>query len=238
MLQNCKMQIARKELGRKINQWIEAVLAEMRWSAQTWAGKAGVSPSTLTRHIGSGESVPQQATLKKLNKVLAEIRPDLKLDMAAVRQSLSEGAAESETKPNRPPVSASIGGWIQGDGKVNNRPKRPEDMERMLRPVVLPGMFDDSGLTAFVVDDALLWPFKKGWILYFKESTLQDCIDEYSLVTLRDESRWFGTLRLNGNRFDLDHTIPTVSLRDVKIRSILRLEHASMSLPADRGQPS
>jgi len=227
----------RENQGEKIVQWMETVLAETGWSAQAWAERANISPTTLTRRMEARVGIPHKATIRKLNKALADKRPDLQLGRSAVGDSDGRSRIITPGESRPPPGSAVVKGWILGDGKVANRPKNLADIDIAIRPIVLPSYFHASGLCCYVVDDPMMWPFQKNWCLFFSESNLEDCIDKYCLATLKDGSQWFRMLRINGNRWDLDHTVPTISMRGVEIQSILRLEHIMTSLPTER-QPS
>ena len=164
-------------------------------------------------------------------------RPDLQFGRSAVGDK--DGGSDIITREgSRPPAGSTVvKGWIRGDGKVVFRPQDLDDIDIAIRPIVLPNYFHTSGLCCYVIDDPMMWPFQKNWCLFFSESNLQDCIEKYCLATLKDGSQWFRMLRINGNRWDLDHTVPTIPMRGVEIRSVLRLEHIMTSLPTDR-QPS
>jgi len=49
-----------------VTEWMNDVLVERRWSARTWATRAGVAASTITRTITGGNVLPSMQTIEKL----------------------------------------------------------------------------------------------------------------------------------------------------------------------------
>jgi len=152
--------------------------------------------------------------------------------MTSVVESNQHGA---HVMTKRRADDLKIKAWIQGNGLVVDRPKILSDIERTIKPVVLPPGFGCADHVAYMLDDRLMHPFRKGWIVLFRPSTLDECLNEFCLATLEDGQQYFKVLRRTSWNYSLEHLSPIYEpMNDVKIAAIMIMDLVTPNIPVSK----